>query len=101
MNLLVLSDIHGNQEALRAVLTYMGRAYQIDGCVLLGDLIDYGMHSNEVVQLLRNVQYPILCNILGNHEQAILTQDYDRFSSERGRQCARYTRSILNDHTWE
>ena len=101
MNLLVLSDIHGNQEALRAVLTYMGRAYQIDGCVLLGDLIDYGMHSNEVVQLLRNVQYPILCNILGNHEQAILTQDYDRFSSERGRQCARYTRSILNDQTWE
>lgn len=101
MNVLVLSDIHGNQAALHAVLDHIDSTYQIDGCALLGDVIDYGMHSNEVVQILKDMKYSIVCNILGNHEQAVLTQDYDQFSSERGRRCARYTRSILNDRTWE
>lgn len=101
MKLLILSDIHGNQAALQAVLNYIDGLYQIDYCVLLGDVIDYGMHSNEVVQILRNMKYPLACNILGNHEQAILAQDYDMFSSERGRQCAQYTRSALNAQTWE
>lgn len=101
MKLLILSDIHGNRTALQAVLAYIGDVYQIDGCALLGDLIDYGMYSNEVVEIVKNMFYLPVCNILGNHEQAVLTQNYDRFSSERGRRCAQYTRSILNGMTWE
>lgn len=101
VKLLILSDIHGNLLALQAVLGYIESTYKIDCCVMLGDIIDYGMHSNEVVRILRDIKYPIACNILGNHEQAVITQNYDGFSSERGRQCAQYTRSVLNDQTWE
>ena len=100
VKLLILSDIHGNQTALQAVLNYIESAYRIDACALLGDIIDYGMHSNEVVQMLRNLKYPLVCNIYGNHENSIVNEDYASFSSERGRQCAKYTRSILNDQTW-
>ncbi|MDE7177475.1 MAG: metallophosphoesterase family protein [Lachnospiraceae bacterium] len=101
MKLLVLSDIHGNREALREILDYAENTWYIDICVLLGDVIDYGMHSNEVVQMLRDIKYPIICNIWGNHEFAIFNEDYVDFSSDRGRWCAQYTRSILNDRTWE
>ena len=100
MSVLVLSDIHGNLAALGAVLDSVSERTDITGCILLGDLIDYGMHSNEVITVIRQFPYRILCNIWGNHEQAVCLEKYDRFSSERGRECARYTRGQLTDQSW-
>lgn len=101
MKLLILSDIHGNLNALDAVLNTILKKHVIDACVLLGDIIDYGMHSNEVIQKIQSLNYPLLCNIRGNHEEAIIQKDYSRFSSERGKESARYTRSILNKESWD
>lgn len=101
MKLLILSDIHGNLNALDAVLNTILKKHVIDACVLLGDIIDYGMHSNEVMQKIQSLNYPLLCNIRGNHEEAIIQKDYSRFSSERGKESARYTRSILNKESWD
>lgn len=58
------------------------------------------MHSNEVIEIMQSLDYPVLCNIRGNHEQAVMTERYDKFSSQRGRECAMYTRSVLNENTW-
>lgn len=100
MKILIMSDIHGNEQALNAVLKKAGANYRIDACFLLGDIIDYGMHSNEVIDIIKTLRYPILCNIRGNHEEAVLTDDYRFFSSERGRQSAQYTKSILKKEAW-
>ena len=62
MKLLVLSDIHGNRTALKAVLDYI-KDIHIDFVALLGDLIDYCPHSNEVVEIISNLTIPIVCNI--------------------------------------
>ncbi len=76
--------------------------FDIDGVILLGDLIDYGMQSNEVVDYIRDaLDYDIICNIWGNHERAIALEDFTRFSSERGIECARYTASVLTGKTRE
>ena len=48
---LVLSDIHGNVSAFDAVMEDCQNEY-FAGVILLGDLIDYGMRSNEIVQKL-------------------------------------------------
>ena len=101
MKLLILSDLHGNQTALQAVLGKTVQMTGIDACILLGDIIDYGMHSNEVIQIVKSLPYPVLCNIRGNHEDAVIQDKYDRFSSDRGRDCARYTRSMLNQDSWD
>ena len=100
MKILIMSDIHGNELALNAVIEKAEMNYRIDACFLLGDHIDYGMHSNEVLQRIKSLPYPILCNIRGNHEEAVINEDYDSFSSERGKQSAQYTRRILNDSSW-
>lgn len=100
MKILIMSDIHGNEEALNAVLN-KAADYEIDACFLLGDVIDYGMHSNEVIVRLKSLPYPIICNIRGNHEDAVIADHYDAFSSERGRQSAKYTKSILNEDSWK
>lgn len=94
-NIAVLSDIHGNLQALLAVMEDM-RQFDIDSIILLGDLIDYGKQSNEVVRYLRDdSDYPVICNIWGNHERAILLEDFSRFSSKRGEESARHTSKIL------
>ena len=100
MHLLIMADIHGNLEALKQMLEEVKR-YPVQGCVLLGDLIDYGMHSNEVIEMLQTLNYPVLCNLQGNHEQAILHESYESFSTMRGRESAGYTRGQLNENTWQ
>lgn len=99
--LLILSDIHGNMEALKRVLSFIGEHDPDGRLVLLGDLIDYGQHSNEVIAEIRRLAYPVLCNIRGNHEDAVIRDDYARFSSDRGRECARHTRTVLNEASWQ
>lgn len=95
----IMSDIHGNLQALEAVMNDAEK-YSLDGIILLGDLIDYGQQSNEVVHYLQeHISCPIICNLWGNHEKAIFTEDYGRFSSQRGKDCAKHTASILEDST--
>ena len=96
MKVFLLSDIHGNKTALNTVFEYI-KARESDGLILLGDLIDYGPHSNEVISMLENCNIPILCNIQGNHEDAILRDRYSRFSSPRGVISAKYTKSLLTE----
>lgn len=100
MKILIMADIHGNLEALEQILAEAGR-HKVQGCVLLGDLIDYGMHSNEVIRRLQKLQCAVLCNLQGNHEEAVLQEDYVRFSSQRGRDSARHTREKLDENAWQ
>ena len=77
----ILSDIHGNLFALEEVVKDFN---DINHVILLGDLIDYGMQSNEVVGYIKeNLSSKIICNIWGNHENAILTGNYNHFSLHR------------------
>ena len=97
----VVSDIHGNLPALEAVNEDM-KQFNIDGIFCLGDLIDYGMQSNETVEFVKNNwEGKMVCNLWGNHENAIMTSDYNHFSSERGVKSAQYTASILSGNSRE
>lgn len=98
MKLMILSDIHGNLTALDRVLTD-AEVFRPDALALLGDLIDYGMRSNEVVERIRKIDLPVVCSVWGNHEQSILTEDYTRFSSPRGAESARHTAAGLTQET--
>lgn len=99
--LLILSDIHGNVSALESVLTDVKLNYMPAAAVILGDSIDYGMRSNEVIDILRKCKIPIISNLWGNHEYAIIHQDYRRFSSRRGVVSAQYTREHLTAQSLE
>lgn len=93
----ILSDIHGNLHALKEVIKDLS-SHDVESIVLLGDLIDYGMQSNETVKLIKE-EFPskIICNIWGNHENAILTKDFNHFSSQRGVESAKFTASQLDE----
>ncbi len=63
MRALILSDIHGNLEALQAVLTAAGPC---DAVWNLGDVVGYGASPNEVVATLRAV---VTLSVRGNHDK--------------------------------
>ena len=102
---LILSDIHGNVCAFDAVMEHCEKEI-FDGIILLGDCIDYGMRSNEIIQRIVSLSKgkwkdKIIVNIWGNHEKLIVDKDLDRLSSDRGRVIAQYTASHLSEESVE
>ena len=70
MKIAVISDIHGNLEALDAVLSDM-EAYRVDKIVCLGDLIGYGPDPEAVVSKVAKLG--MIC-LQGNHEAALQSE---------------------------
>lgn len=66
----ILTDIHGNAPALRAVLKDIARHPGIGHVYCLGDMVSIGPDTNEVLGLLCSL--PNLSMITGNHEQYVL-----------------------------
>jgi putative phosphoesterase len=65
MNLLILSDIHGNLPALEAVLAAEPRQ---DAVVFCGDVVDYGPQPVECLRWLANSASHL---VRGNHDNAL------------------------------
>jgi predicted phosphodiesterase len=68
MRLALISDIHGNTEALSRVLTDIDSS-RIDIIACLGDIIGYGPEPNQAISAIRNRKIP---TIIGNHEMAAI-----------------------------
>ena len=68
----VISDIHGNLEALQAVLEDIPEGVEEIYC--LGDVIGYGASPNECCELVRELQIP---TITGNHDLAVTDLETD------------------------
>lgn len=62
MSHLILTDIHGSYKTMLAMIDKYGNGRQP---ILLGDLIDRGPHSREVVEFAINNRIP---TVSGNHE---------------------------------
>ncbi len=65
----VISDIHGNAEALKAVLTDIDRHDDVDRIVCLGDIIGYGPDPLECVDI---VEERCEWALMGNHDFGVL-----------------------------
>ncbi|MFO7973924.1 MAG: metallophosphoesterase family protein [Candidatus Hydrogenedentota bacterium] len=60
----IISDIHGNLEALEVVLAYIDEQ-EISHTICLGDVVGYGASPDECVSLIRSRGIP---TIMGNHD---------------------------------
>ncbi|QMW05567.1 metallophosphoesterase family protein [Spirosoma foliorum] len=67
LKIAILSDIHGNLPAFKAVLNDID-AQGVDQVFCLGDLVDFAPWPNEVIDLLRKNRIP---SLLGNHDERI------------------------------
>ena len=66
--ILLISDVHGNYEALKAVLND-AHSLRFDEVVVLGDLVDYGPDPDLVVDEVRSLKPRVI--VRGNHDHAV------------------------------
>lgn len=91
----ILSDIHGNYEALKAVIEDIDKN-NIDTAISLGDNIGYGPDPNLVVATLKlnNIQ-----SVAGNHELAVKNEELLKWFNPFARESIELTREILTENT--
>jgi predicted phosphodiesterase len=68
MKLALISDIHGNQIALEAVLADIKRI-GVDQIICLGDIANVGPHPSQCIDIIRDLNCPV---VQGNHELYLL-----------------------------
>jgi len=91
----LISDIHGNLEALEAVLADLQKE-PVDQILCLGDVIGYGPNPNECVKLIQ--QHAAVC-LVGNHDEASLGRvDLDLFNY-MARQAIEWTTEQLTEES--
>ncbi len=93
MRYLLLSDLHGNLEALRAVLAHAARKRR-DAVLFLGDAVGYGAAPNQVVERLRRMGSVIA--VRGNHDRVVLDPGEGAvFFNPHARHAAQWTSDVL------
>lgn len=87
---LIVSDIHGNYEALEAVLEDARGRYERILC--LGDLVGYGADPNRVAEWAKS---NVVSVVRGNHDRACTGTDLLEYFNPAARASALWTRGAL------
>jgi serine/threonine protein phosphatase 1 len=72
--MIIFGDVHGCFDTLMALLDTVKKEHPNDQIVFVGDLIDRGPKSKEVVEFVKSNKFPC---VMGNHEHMMLYH-YDR-----------------------
>lgn len=86
----LIADIHGNLEALQAVLKDI-KKQGITKVYCLGDYIDYGAKPEEVVVLTK--EFPA---VLGNHDAALFNTEVLKWFNDTAIESSKFSRKSLS-----
>lgn len=92
MKILVISDVHSNVEALKAVLKIPH--YKV---IFAGDIVDYGPRPKECIKILKDVSDKM---VRGNHDNAVAFNVDCRCSKKMHKlsvETRKYTKLVLNN----
>jgi len=93
MRVAVLSDIHSNLHALDAALKAVG---PVDRLWVLGDIVGYGPHPNEVVERLATAG---AIAVQGNHDAAVLGRIPTDTFNDLAREAVEWTAGTVTTST--
>lgn len=93
MAIAIISDIHGNLEALTSIFDYIEKK-KINEIYCLGDIVGYGPNPNECVDLVA-----LKCTnaIIGNHDHAALGLTSIEYFNEFAKVSTRWTTNQLSN----
>ncbi len=87
----IISDIHGNLEALYTVLECLERE-GVDQYVCLGDIVGYGANPNECMGVITSLTDKV---VVGNHDHAAVGLVDLRYFNPYAREAAIWTAGVL------
>ncbi len=98
-----IGDIHGDIEALRVIMSRLPFPNANDTIVFIGDYLDRGPHSAEVIDYVRKLPAWTPAKVValrGNHEDAwvkVVDEGWPEFVVPRGNGCLEAMRSFLKE----
>ncbi len=93
MKYAIIADIHGNLEALQAVLKD-AKEQGVDKYVCLGDIVGYGADPKECLRIVREMQIPC---VKGNHDDYCSSGLNPDGFNEGAKTAILWTRAQLNE----
>ncbi len=90
----VLSDIHSNLPALKAVLEHMEGEYGRMHIVIAGDMVGYGPYPNETLELLRKQD---IYAIRGNHDRVVSGLGDGAHFRKKALETDMWTRKVISE----
>ncbi len=91
MRYAIISDIHSNLEALKAVLEDVGQQH-VDKYICLGDIVGYGADPNECIQHIQRLTEHV---VVGNHDHAAVGLSDISYFNAHARQAVMWTSKVL------
>ncbi|MCX7641390.1 MAG: metallophosphoesterase family protein [Elusimicrobiales bacterium] len=98
MRYAIMSDLHGNYEALKAVLFYIN-SKGINNYIICGDIIGYGPQPIECINEIRNLKNIQI--VMGNHDAVIAERIDVRWFNEYAKKSIEITNQMLTDEIKE
>jgi diadenosine tetraphosphatase ApaH/serine/threonine PP2A family protein phosphatase len=92
------SDVHGNLEALEAVLADASRR-GYDAAVCLGDIVGYSADPEACVRVVSRM--PGISSVLGNHDAAVINPEYRLYLNAVAQAGVRYAERVLSRESIE
>ena len=98
MRYAVISDVHGNLEALEGVLADIEKRFEgrPPPVLFLGDAVGYGPNPNECVSLIKETTS---VRLAGNHDRAVLGLTDIEYFNEYARAAILWTQGVLSDES--
>lgn len=94
MKIVIFSDVHGNLEALEAVVGHVSDQ-DIGLFLCLGDVIGYGANPNECIEAVQNLGQWVC--LKGNHDAAVSDPQQRAFFHEVALEGIRFTERQLTE----
>ena len=96
MRYAIISDIHGNIEALEAILAEFDRIGGVDAYYCLGDIVGYGANPEACCARVRD-----LCDVtlLGNHDAAVAGRMDYSYYYDAAREALDWCREHISDES--
>jgi predicted phosphodiesterase len=93
MRYAIVSDLHSNLEAVRAVFCHID-SQKVDTVICLGDIVGYGGSPKEVLDIVR-ARCPVV--IAGNHDHAVVGKTDRNYFNPSAKTAVEWTAKQLSE----